>query len=284
MIAHSNMSTPCCAGGESFRVTRRTKLTRLPKRGSHARERIYAILDEAPFCTVSYARATADDDDQMVPDVWAVPQLFGRSGDWLYLHGSVSSGLAKRLRARDAGESAATGAAPIRMVVTATLFDGLVLAKSLFHHSANYRSVCIFADEVVAITESKEKMQALRAISEHSLRGRWQDPLVRDPDEPELKSTVVFKIRLDECSAKVRTGLNSDDKRDLDLACWSGVLPFERRWGEPKPDASTVTRAVPLPAYLSKIIQKNSPIGAKHRAVLLLVVAALVAVAAAWLR
>jgi nitroimidazol reductase NimA-like FMN-containing flavoprotein (pyridoxamine 5'-phosphate oxidase superfamily) len=206
-------------------VTERTQLRRLPNRGSHELEDIFRILDAAFLAHVGFV---------VNGQPFVIPTLFGRDGEKLYLHGSAAS---RMLRELDKG---------IPACVTVTLVDGLVLARSAFHHSMNYRSVVAFGTARI-IDSTEKKTVALRVISEHLIAGRWDD--VREPNEKELKATAVLEFQMEEASAKVRTGPPIDDEEDYALPVWAGVLPlkfkpeFPVRDGKPGP-------AVELPEYL----------------------------------
>jgi nitroimidazol reductase NimA-like FMN-containing flavoprotein (pyridoxamine 5'-phosphate oxidase superfamily) len=178
----------------------RTAFRRFPARGSHDPETIRQILDAAYVAHVGFA---------VDGQPFVVPTLFGREGDTLYLHGSAASRMLRHLE---------TG---VPACVTVTLLDGLVLAKSAFHHSANYRSVMAFGT-ARKIEERERKLEALRTISEHVIAGRWDE--VRRPNPKELKVTSVLEFSIEEASAKVRTGPPIDDEADRDLPVWSGVL------------------------------------------------------------
>jgi len=182
--------------------TERTTLKRLPKRGSFDREVINAILDEGFVC---HAGFIADDKPVVIPTGYA------RVEDNLIIHGSQAS---RMLRALGKG---------IDMCITVTLIDGLVLARSAFHHSMNYRSVVVFGRAQV-IDNREEKLAALRVLSEHMIRGRWD--YVREPNEAELQQTTVLSVPLHEASAKIRSGQPVDDDEDYDLPIWAGILPL----------------------------------------------------------
>jgi nitroimidazol reductase NimA-like FMN-containing flavoprotein (pyridoxamine 5'-phosphate oxidase superfamily) len=196
----------------SFTPTERTALKRLPKRGDYDRTAVFQILDEAFICHVGFIA-----DSKPV----VIPTSYGRIGDDLYIHGSAAS---RMLRSLEQG---------IDVCVTVTLIDGLVLARSAFHHSINYRSVVIFGNATV-VNNPEEKMSALRAFTDHVVSGRWAD--VRPPDEGELRATLVLKVPLVEVSAKVRIGPAIDDEADYSLAVWAGVVPLELRAGDPVSD------------------------------------------------
>lgn len=195
-----------------FPRTPRTTLKRLPKRGSFERQQINQILDEGLVCHVGFVV-----DGQPI----VIPTGYARAGDTLIVHGSQASRMLREL-----GQG-------IDVCITVTLLDGLVLARSAFHHSMNYRSVVIFGRATV-IEERKAKVAALRALSEHMIRGRWDD--VRGPNERELKLTTVLSIRLTEASAKIRTGPPVDDEEDYELPIWAGVVPLKMLAGQPVSD------------------------------------------------
>jgi uncharacterized protein len=197
---------------ERFAPTERTTLKRLPKRAEYDRERVYAILDEALVCHVGFIA-----DGQPV----VIPTGYGRIADVLYLHGSAAS---RMLRTLSEG---------IDVCVTVTLVDGLVLARSAFHHSFNYRSVVVFG-RARMVTDREEKLAALRAFTEHVIAGRWNE--VREPNDGELKATTVLALPLQETSAKIRTGPPIDDEADHALPVWAGVLPLRLTIGEPVDD------------------------------------------------
>jgi uncharacterized protein len=189
--------------------TERTKLKRLPKRGHFDRETVYGILDEGFICHVGFA-------PQGQPFV--IPTGYARVDDKLYIHGSQAS---RMLRTLSGGVDAC---------VTVTIVDGLVLARSAFHHSMNYRSVVIFGRARI-VEDREEKMAALVALSEHIVRGRWAD--VREPNEEEFIKTTVLELPLVEASAKIRTGPPLDDEEDYALPIWAGVIPLSLQAGEP---------------------------------------------------
>ena len=183
--------------------TQRTQLRRLPKRGSHETEVIHAILDAGFLSHVGFT---------VNGQPFVIPTLYGREEDRLYLHGSAASRMLGELR---------TG---VPACVTVTLVDGLVLARSAFHHSMHYRSVVAFG-RARKIEEPDQKTRALRIISEHLIRGRWDD--VRRPSEKELKATAVLEFSIEEASAKIRQGPPIDDEEDYSLPMWAGILPLQ---------------------------------------------------------
>jgi uncharacterized protein len=195
-----------------MKLTERTKLRRLPARGSHEAESISAILDAAFLAHVGF---------HVNGQPFVIPTLFGRDGNKLYLHGSSVSRMLRELE---------TG---VPACVTVTLVDGLVLARSAFHHSMNYRSVVAFGT-ARKIADPDQKVRALEIISEHLIAGRWND--VRSPSEQELKATTVLEFSIDEASAKVRTGPPLDDEEDYSQPVWAGVLPLKLAPQVPIPD------------------------------------------------
>jgi hypothetical protein len=211
----------------TFPATSRSTIRRLPKRGSYKKEDVYAILDQGLLCHVGLATS----DGPVV-----IPMGYARRGEEILLHGSSKSRLLNEM---------AKGA-PVSVAVT--LVDGLVLARSTFHHSINYRSVVLFG-RAEAITDPGEKAKALEAVVEHLVPGRNKD--ARAADEGELKATLVVRVPIDEASAKVRTGPPVDEERDLELPIWAGVVPFERHVGEPIVDEYT-KEGTPVPDYVRR--------------------------------
>jgi nitroimidazol reductase NimA-like FMN-containing flavoprotein (pyridoxamine 5'-phosphate oxidase superfamily) len=210
-----------------FTPTERTQVKRLPKRGKYERETVFAILDAGFVCHVGF---TVDGQP------YVIPTNYGRSGDTLYLHGSAAS---RMLRTLSEG---------VPVSVTVTHVDGLVLARSAFHHSVNYRSVVVLGTARL-VTDPAEKMEALRVFTEHVMKGRWDD--VRQPTEQELKATTVLALPLEEVSAKVRTGGPIDDEADYTLPVWAGVLPLETVAKEPLADPQRKNNPA-VPEYLKK--------------------------------
>jgi hypothetical protein len=205
--------------------TKRTKLGRLPNRGSHEAETIHAILDAAFLAHVGF---------QMEGQPFVIPTLYGRDENKLYLHGSAAS---RMLRGLETGLPAC---------VSVTVVDGLVLARSAFHHSMNYRSVVAFGT-ARKIEGADEKTRALRVISEHLIAGRWSD--VRGPTDKELKATSVLEFSIEEASAKIRTGPPVDDEEDYSLPVWAGVLPLQLEAKAPVPDPR-LTAGIKVPTYV----------------------------------
>jgi len=211
---------------EKFAPTERTTLKRLPQRGSYDREEVYRILDEGFVCHVGFA---------VNGQPFVIPTAYGRVGDKLYIHGSSAS---RTLRGLSGG---------IPVCVTVTLVDGIVLARSAFHHSINYRSVVILGAATM-VEAAEEKMTALRAFTEHVIPGRWGD--VREPNEQELKGTSVLALPLVEVSAKVRTGPPKDDEEDMAIPVWAGELPLGVKAGSPVDDPRLSAGFRP-PAYVT---------------------------------
>jgi nitroimidazol reductase NimA-like FMN-containing flavoprotein (pyridoxamine 5'-phosphate oxidase superfamily) len=208
----------------NFPKTERTTLKRLPKRGVYDRELVYRILDEGFICHVSFA---------VEGQPFVIPTGYARVGDQFYIHGSQVS---RMLRTLSRG---------IDVCVAVTLVDGLVLARSAFHHSINYRSVVIFG-RATMVEEREAKFAALFAFSEQVIPGRWNE--VREPTEQELKATTVLALPLLEVSAKVRTGPPIDDEEDYALNVWAGVLPLKLVAGEPTSDPR-LPESIEPPAY-----------------------------------
>ncbi len=203
-------------------LTRRTELRRRPARGSREWATIAEILDAGILANIGFC---------LDGQPFVIPTLYGRDGEMLYLHGSAASRTIREL---------ATG---VPACVTVTILDGLVLARSAFNHSMNYRSVVAFGT-ARKIEDPEQKVRSLRAISEHVIPGRWEE--VRQPSEKELKATAVLEFLIEEASAKVRTGPPSDDEDDYGLPVWAGVLPLEVRTGPPIPDGRLI-EGVTLP-------------------------------------
>jgi nitroimidazol reductase NimA-like FMN-containing flavoprotein (pyridoxamine 5'-phosphate oxidase superfamily) len=208
-------------------LTKRTELRRVPGRGSRDWETINKILDAGFLAHVGFC---------VDSQPFVIPTLYGRDGERLYLHGSAVSRMLRELE---------TG---ILACVTVTLVDGLVLSRSAFDHSMNYRSVVAFG-RARKVADPRQKIKSLRLISEHLIAGRWQD--VREPSEKELKATTVLEFSIEEASSKVRSGPPLDDESDYGLAVWAGVLPLEMRSRPPIPDDKLV-KGVTLPDYVRR--------------------------------
>jgi nitroimidazol reductase NimA-like FMN-containing flavoprotein (pyridoxamine 5'-phosphate oxidase superfamily) len=206
--------------------TKRTQVIRVPKRGDYSQETIYSILDAGFLCHVGFV---------VDGQPFVIPTGYGRSGSTLYVHGSSASRMLRTL------------AAGVEVCVTVTLLDGLVLSRSAFHHSMNYRSVVLFGTATL-VESSEEKTEALRVISEQIVPGRWKD--VRWPTEQELKPTKVLALPISEASAKVRTGPPEDEEADYALNVWAGVLPLSVQPGTPVPDPRLSSEVTAVPDYL----------------------------------
>jgi len=183
--------------------TPRTRLVREAERGVYNREAAYRILDEGFLCHVGFVA-----DGQP----FVIPTSYGRKHDRLYIHGSAASRMLRQMKDG------------VPVCVTVTLLDGLVLARSIFNHSMNYRSVVILG-KATPVDDAVEKVEALRLLSEHIIPGRWAD--ARQPNERELKATLVMRVPIEEFSAKVRTGPPIDDEEDYSFPTWAGVVPLE---------------------------------------------------------
>lgn len=211
--------------------TSRTTLKRLPKRGSHERETINQILDEGFVCHVGFA---------IDGQPFVIPTGYARVDDQLIIHGSQASRMLRALK---------TG---FDVCVTVTLIDGLVLARSAFHHSMNYRSAVIFG-KAILIEDREAKLAALFALSEHIICGRWAD--AREPNEVELQQTTVLSLPIEEASAKIRTGPPLDDEADYAMNIWAGVLPMRMVTAEPVPDPR-LPSGIDAPTYIRAYTRK----------------------------
>ncbi len=205
----------------------RSSVRRLPERASYDRDLINSIIDEALICHIGFVH----DGSPVV-----IPTIHARVGEVLYLHGSPASRMLRGMRSGD------------EISVNVTLLDGLVLARSAFHHSMNYRSVVVFGSPRI-VADDSEKLNALRAITEHVVPGRWDD--CRPMTDTEFKGTLVAALPLNEASAKVRTGGPGDEEADYELPIWAGVIPLSVTPGEPIEDP-LLRVAVPVPPYVSR--------------------------------
>ncbi len=196
----------------SYQPNSRTQVTRLPKRAVYDQAQVHAILDEGFLCHVGFT---------VEQQSYVIPTGYVRAGERLYIHGSAAS---RMLRKLDQG---------IQVCVTVTLIDGLVLARSSFHHSINYRSVVVLGIARLVL-DRDEKIDALRRFTNHIVPGRWEE--ARQPTDQELKATSVLVLPLEEVSAKVRTGPPIDDEEDHAIPIWAGVVPVRMVAGEPTPD------------------------------------------------
>ena len=208
-----------------FPQTAQNRVRRMPTRGAYDKATIYPIVDEALICHVGLIEA-----EQPV----VIPTLHARDGDQILLHGATTSRLLRY---------AATGAP---LCITVTLVDGLVLARSIFHHSINYRSAVLFGCGVL-IEDEAAKLAALARFTEKLIPGRWDD--ARMPNAVELKATAVVAVTIESASAKIRTGPPKDDEEDYALSVWAGVLPLHQSVGDLQPD-ERLDPAIGMPAYL----------------------------------
>jgi nitroimidazol reductase NimA-like FMN-containing flavoprotein (pyridoxamine 5'-phosphate oxidase superfamily) len=206
-------------------TTQRTALNRAKERGRTDRADLYAVLDAGFICHLG----VLVNGSPMV-----IPTGYGRVGDTLYLHGST-------------GATSLRAAFDQPVCVTVTHVDGIVLARSAFHHSANYRSAMIYGVPRV-VTDEEERLEGLRALTEQLAPGQWN--VVRLPDRKELAATAVVALSLEEASVKVRQGPPVDDEEDYELPVWAGVLPLHVGWGAPVPDPR-LTAGIPVPAHIS---------------------------------
>src|ERR1700739_1529641 len=209
---------------DSFAVSDRTRVVREANRAVYDREAIYKILDEGLVCPVGFAAEGQP---------FVMPTMFARVGDAIYFHGSAAS---RMLRGAAGGGS---------VCVTVTLTDGLVLARSVFNHSMNYRSV-VALGKASLVEAAAEKLEALHAFTEKILPGRWED--ARQPNEKELKATSILKLPLTEISAKVLSGSVQDDEEDYALPVWAGIVPLHLQAEAPLRD-ERCDPAIPIPPY-----------------------------------
>jgi len=216
--------------------TARTRVAREPQRAVYDRDTVNQILDEAFLCHVGFVANSNSDFQPFV-----IPMSYGRDRDVLYIHGSPASRMMRNLEQG------------VPVCVTVTLVDGLVLARSVFNHSMNYRSVIILGTATL-VDDPAEKLAALRALSEHILPHRWDDS--RQPNEKELKATAVLRVPINEFSAKVRIGPPVDDADDYTFSTWAGVIPLEMNSSTPIRDERCKQE---LPAYLKNYSRKKKP-------------------------
>ncbi|MEQ8602166.1 MAG: pyridoxamine 5'-phosphate oxidase family protein [Marivibrio sp.] len=211
--------------------TDRTRLRRAHERGAYDRDAVYAVLDATPICTVAYTIAGQP---------FATPTMHWRDGDRLYWHGSAASRMLRTVRE----------APPV--CLTVALFDGLVLARSAFHHSANYRSAVVLG-RARPVEDAAEKEAALDLLMARVAPGRLAE--VRGATAQEIKATTVVSMPIEEASAKIRTGPPVDDEADYDAVdAWAGVLPIRQIWGAPIPDPRQAADR-PVPDYLSRLVR-----------------------------
>jgi len=210
---------------EELKKTIRTKVNRVPKRAVYNKETIYKILDETFICQVAF---------KIDEQVFIIPTAYGRKGDKIFIHGSNKSRMLNSIKSG------------VDICINVTLIDGIVAARSIFHHSINYRSVIIFG-KGKEIIEPDDKKRALRIITEHIIPGRWDD--ARQPNEKELEITSVFEFKIDEASAKIRTGPPADEKEDYNLNVWAGVIPLKTVIENPIRDEK-LNEDISIPDYI----------------------------------
>jgi nitroimidazol reductase NimA-like FMN-containing flavoprotein (pyridoxamine 5'-phosphate oxidase superfamily) len=218
---------------QTLEKTSRSTVKRLPKRADYNLETINEILDEGFVCHVGFV---------VDGQPFVIPTGYARLNNHIYIHGSAASRMLRSL---------STG---IDVCLTVTIVDGIVLARSAFHHSMNYRSVVVFG-KAMAVEQPVEKMEALYALSEHIIPGRWKD--VREPNEQEMKATLVLKLPLEEASAKIRSGPPLDDEADYEIPVWSGVLPLKLNPSSPVPDDHTSSDKA-IPEYVTNYKRTKS--------------------------
>jgi nitroimidazol reductase NimA-like FMN-containing flavoprotein (pyridoxamine 5'-phosphate oxidase superfamily) len=212
--------------------TNKIKVKRSPKRGFYDKETIYNILDKNFICQVAFIY-----DNYPV----IIPTIYGRFKNYIYLHGAPVS---RMLQTLEKGK-------PISINVTQT--DGIVLARSTFHHSLNYQSVTIFGCAEV-VNDASERLKALEIISNQIIPNRWEE--ARLPNKNELKATMILKIEISEASAKIRKGPPVDDKKDYKLPIWAGVLPINKTYGKPIPDEN-LSKEIPLPQSVKNLLNNE---------------------------
>jgi len=212
--------------------TARTRVVRQADRGVYDREAVYQILDEGLICHIGFV---------VDGQPFVIPTSYGRKGASLYVHGSAASRMLRRLKEG------------VPVCITVTLLDGLVLARSAFNHSMNYRSVVILG-KAIPVDDPEEKRAAMRVLAEHILPGRWDD--ARQPNERELKATSVLRVPIEEFSAKVRSGPPIDDRGDYSFPTWAGVLPLEMKWGAAIDDPHLEPGTV-VPRYVENYSRKR---------------------------
>lgn len=205
---------------ESFPKSPRNTVKRIPKRGHYDRATIYKVLDAGFLCHVGFS---------IDGQPFVIPTAYGREGDTIYLHGATTSRMLAHLQKG------------LSVCLTVTHLDGLVLARSAFHHSMNYRSAIVFGK--ARLVADDQKARALEVVSEQILQGRWAES--RKPIAKELKGTAVLALEIEEASAKIRTGPPGDEKEDYELPIWAGVVPIRQVYGEPENDP-LLSEEIPL--------------------------------------
>lgn len=218
---------------EQFPITEQNRVRRVPKRADYERKTVYQVVDAALICHVGFVNRAGQ--------ATVIPTIHARDGDTLLLHGASTSRLME-----------VTGSGQ-QICVTVTHVDGLVLARSVFHHSMNYRSAVLYGQGHI-VEDPAAKMDALARFTEKLIPGRWDD--ARQPTETELKATHVVAIPIDIASAKIRTGGPKDDEPDYDLDVWAGVLPMTMTYGEYTAD-DRLKAGIPLPDYLEQFVEND---------------------------
>ena len=211
-----------------FKINPRNKVIRVPKRAHYDKETVYKVLDGASICHVSFVQNDKP---------FSIPTIYGRKNDDIFIHGATVSRLIKNLQQG------------IDLCLSVAMVDGLVLARSAFHHSMNYRSAVIFG-KATLLENDDEKTHALKVISEHVIKDRWDE--VREPNKKELKATSVLKIEIEDASAKIRTGGPIDDKEDYELNIWAGVVPMKTVFDSPFEDEESL-KSYPVPKSVKSL-------------------------------
>jgi len=217
---------------EQFEITKRNKVKRLPARGHYDKKTLHEILDDGFLCHMGFV---------VDGQPFVIPTLYGREGDRIYVHGATTSRMLKKLQEG------------IPVCMTVTLVDGIVLARSAFHHSMNYRSAVVYGK--AQLMNDSKKETAMEIISENVLKGRWDE--ARKPNPKELKATSVLSIEVEQASCKIRTGPPGDDKEDYDLDIWAGVLPIQTGYGQPIAD-ELLKDGVPMAKSVEQVVAPGS--------------------------
>jgi len=212
----------------NYPIDKTNKVKRIPKRGHYDRDTIYKVLDAGFLCHIGFTVENRP---------FVIPTSYGRKGDTIYLHGASTSRMMVQLQEG------------LPICLTVTHLDGLVLARSSFHHSMNYRSAVCFG--TAHLVSNEEKEEALKIISDQILVGRWEE--ARAPIAKELKATTVLSMTIDQASAKIRTGPPGDEKADYALPIWAGVIPCQQVWGEPESDP-VLTEGIPVAESAKKLV------------------------------
>jgi len=218
---------------EKLNITKRTKVKRLPKRASYERNEIYKILDDSFICHIGF---------KIDGQVNVIPTLYGRKDDMILINGSNKSRMLKSFASSE------------DICISVTIIDGIVLARSAFHHSVNYRSVVLFG-KPIEVLGNDEKAKSLEAIMEHIIPGRWNE--ARKPYEKELSITSVFSFKINEASAKFREGGPVDEKEDLELDIWAGILPIKSAFKEPLKDI-ILKKSINIPGYIGNYLDRKN--------------------------